>query len=401
MVTLPIYMDGHATTRLDPRVLEAMLPYFGEHFGNAASRSHAFGWKAAEAVDVARRQVADLVGARPSEIVFTSGATESNNLAIKGVDAAHQGKPRHVVTIATEHRSVLDPCDRLEAAGCSVTVLSVQSDGLVDLDALARAITPDTRLVSLMAVNNEIGVRHPLADVSELTASRGVVFHTDAAQAIGRVPFDVDREAVDLASMSAHKMHGPKGVGALYVRRRQPSVPLLPITDGGGHERGRRSGTLNVPGIVGFGKAAELASAQMEVDVLRIGTLRDRLWQGLRERITDVVLNGSREHRVPHNLNVSFAYVDGEALLTLLDDVAVSSGSACASGTDEPSHVVRALGASRDLARASVRFGLGRETTEAEVDYVIDRVARVVARLRELSPLADEAVASRDPVVAR
>ena len=401
MVTLPIYMDNHATTRLDPRVLDAMLPYFGDRFGNAASRSHAFGRKAAEAVDVARCQVADLIGARPSEIVFTSGATESNNLAIKGVVAAHDGQSGHVVTVATEHRSVLDPCRRVEAAGCAVTVLSVDPDGRIDVDALARAITPETVLVSVMAVNNEIGVRQPLAEVAELATSRGVVVHSDAAQAIGRGPFDVERERIDLASMSAHKMHGPKGVGALYVLS-QPPARLQPIAEGGGHERGLRSGTLNVPGIVGFGKAAALASAEMEADVPRIGALRDRLWQGLRERIDHVVLNGSWEHRVSHNLNVSFAYVDGEALLTALDDVAVSSGSACASATDEPSYVIQALGASRDLARASVRFGLSRETTEAEVDYVIDKVARVVTRLRELSPLADEAAASRgDPAVAR
>ena len=293
MVTLPIYMDSQATTRLDPRVLDAMLPYFGDHFGNAASRSHAFGWKAAEAVDIARRQVADLIGAQPSEIVFTSGATESNNLAIKGVVAAHNGQSGHVVTVATEHRSVLDPCRRVEAAGCAVTVLSVGQDGRIDVDALARAITPETVLVSVMAVNNEIGVRQPLAEVAELATSRGVVVHSDAAQAIGKVPFDVEQEKVDVASMSAHKMHGPKGVGALYVRRRQPRARLQPIADGGGHERGLRSGTLNVPGIVGFGEAAALASTEMEADVLRIGTLRDRLWQGLRERIDHVVLNGS------------------------------------------------------------------------------------------------------------
>ena len=402
MVTLPIYMDSHATTRLDPRVLEAMLPYFGEHFGNPASRSHAFGWKAAEAVDAARRQLAALIGARPSEIVFTSGATESNNLAIKGLVAASGAQRGHVVTVATEHRAVLDPCRRLEAAGCALTVLPVGPDGLIDLEALARAITPETVLVSVMAINNEIGVRQPLPVVAELAASRGVALHTDAAQAVGRVPFDVHQVDADLVSISAHKMHGPKGVGALYVRRRETKRSLQPQVDGGGHERGLRSGTLNVAGIVGFGRAATLAATEMPGDLPRIAGLRDRLWHGLRERLDAISLNGSWTERVPHNLNVSFAHVDGEALLTALDDVAVSSGSACASATDEPSYVVRALGASRELARASVRFGLSRDTTEAEVDYVVDKVARVVCRLRELSPLADEAAESaHDPAVAQ
>jgi|TARA_Y100000031_G_scaffold98020_1_gene107403 cysteine desulfurase len=400
MVTLPIYMDSHATTRLDPRVLDAMLPYLGEHFGNASSRTHPFGWKAAEAVDAARHQVAELIGARSSEVVFTSGATESNNLAIKGVIAAHDARPCHLVTVVTEHHAVLDPCQRVEAEqGCAVTRLGVDSDGLIDPNELTAAITPHTALVSVMAANNEIGVRQPIAAIAEAARARGVPVHTDAAQAVGRVPIDVGALGVDLASVSAHKMHGPKGVGALYVRRSR-RAKLVPIIDGGGHEYGLRSGTLNVPGIVGFGKAAALASVEMDATVRQIARLRDRLWEQLRSRLHGVQLNGSRTHRLPHNLNVSFAHVDGQALLTALDDVAVSSGSACASATDEPSYVVQALGATRERARASVRFGLSRETTEAEVDYVADKVARVVMRLRDLSPLADESTdAGCDPAV--
>ena len=401
MVTLPIYMDSHATTRLDPRVLDAMLPYLSEHFGNPASRTHAFGRKAAAAVDAARCEVAALIGARSAEIVFTSGATESNNLAIKGIVAASDLRPCHVVTVITEHRAVLDPCRQLESNGCDVTRLPVGPDGLIDLDELARAITPRTVLVSVMVANNEIGVCQPIAAIAEVAAARGVMFHTDAAQAVGRVPVDVDRLRVDLASISAHKMHGPKGVGALYVRR-QAQARLTSIIDGGGHEHGLRSGTLNVPGSVGFGKAAALASAETNGALSRIASLRDRLWAGFQTRLTGVHLNGSFKHRVPHNLNVSFAHIDGQALLTALDDVAVSSGSACASATDEPSYVVQALGASKQRARASVRFGLDRETTEAEVDYVIDKVVRVVTRLRDLSPLSDElSEVGRDPVVEK
>jgi cysteine desulfurase len=350
MPKLPIYMDHHATTPVDPRVLEAMLPYFGEKFGNAASRNHAFGWQAEEAVEQGRKQVADLIGASPKEIVFTSGATESDNLALKGVAQMYRDKGDHIVTVTTEHKAILDTGKRLEKEGVRVTYLKVGRDGLVDLDDLRRAITDRTILVSVMAANNEIGVVQPLAEIGAIARERAVLFHTDAVQAAGKMPFDVDRLHVDLASLSAHKMYGPKGVGALYVRRRRSRVLVAPIIDGGGHERGMRSGTLNVPGIVGFGKAAEICRREMDQEIPRLRALRDRLLDGLRREIDEIAVNGSLEHRLPNNLNVSFAYVEGESLLMGINDVAVSSGSACTSASLEPSYVLKAIGASDAMA---------------------------------------------------
>jgi cysteine desulfurase len=388
---LPIYMDYHATTPVDPRVLEAMLPYFTEHFGNAASRNHPFGWKAEEAVDLARKQLADLIGASAKEIIFTSGATESNNLAIKGVAEMYREKGNHIITCVTEHKAVIDTCKRLEKIGCRVTYLPVQKDGRISLDGLRAAIGDKTILISIMTANNEIGVLQPIAEIGAIAKERGILFHTDGVQAVGKVPFDVRDLKVDLVSMSAHKMYGPKGVGALYVRRRNPRVLLSEQISGGGHERGMRSGTLNAPGIVGLGKAAAICQAEMVSDTERIRTMRDRLDKALHANLDEIYVNGSTEHRLPNNLNISFAYVEGESLLMGINEVAVSSGSACTSASLEPSYVLKALGAGDDLAHSSIRFGLGRWTTDDEVDYVVDKLTNVVRRLREMSPLYEMA----------
>ncbi len=390
-VKLPVYMDNHATTPVDPRVLEAMLPYFTNQFGNAASRNHSFGWQAEQGVDTAREQVAALINATPKEIIFTSGATESDNLAIKGVAEMYREKGNHIITAVTEHKAVLDTCKRLEKHGCQVTYLPVSKEGLIDLDELRAAITDKTVLITIMYANNEIGVLQPIEEIGKIAKEKKVLFHTDAVQAAGKVPFDVQKMNVDLASISAHKMYGPKGVGALYVRRRNPRVQLAAIIDGGGHERGMRSGTLNVPGIVGFGAACEVAQKEMPLEMERLRDLRDRLHQGITSRLDEIYPNGSMEHRLPHNLNVSFAYVEGESLLMGINDIAVSSGSACTSATLEPSYVLKALGVGEDLAHTSIRFGLGRFNTEEEVDYVVDRLVETVSRLRELSPLYEMA----------
>ena len=383
---IPIYMDYHATTPVDPRVLEAMLPYFCEKFGNAASKSHSFGWAAEEAVEEAREQVAGLIGASAREIVWTSGATESDNLAVKGVAQFHRAKGKHLVTCATEHKAVLDSMHALERDGFEVTVLTVERDGRVDPARGKAALRPDTILVSIMHANNESGVIHPVEEIGQITRAAGVLFHCDAVQSIGRVPFDVEAVGADLVSLSAHKMYGPKGVGALYVRRK-PRARLTAQMDGGGHERGHRSGTLNVPGIVGFGKAAELARAERDAEAGRVLALRERLRKGIEAGLDLVTLNGSLEHRLPGNLNLSFAYVEGEALMMAIKDVAVSSGSACTSASLEPSYVLRAMGVPDDLAHSSIRFGLGRFNTEEEVDHVIGLVIAKVKRLREMSPL--------------
>jgi cysteine desulfurase len=380
-------MDYHATTPVDPRVLDAMMPYFREKFGNAASRNHPFGWEAEEAVEAARKQVADLIGANAKELIFTSGATESNNLAIKGVAEMYREKGNHVITCVTEHKAVIDTCKKLEKQGLRVTYLPVQKDGRIDLDELRAAITGKTILITIMTANNEIGVIQPIAEIGAIAKEKGILFHTDAVQAVGKIPFDVNALKVDLASISAHKIYGPKGVGALYVRRRNPRVLLAEQINGGGHERGMRSGTLNVTGIVGLGKAAELCRQEMEKDTERLRKLRDRLNQKLHENLDEIYINGSTEHRLPHNLNISFAYVEGESLLMGINDVAVSSGSACTSASLEPSYVLKALGAGDDLAHSSIRFGLGRWTTDEEVDYVVDKLTKVVRRLREMSPL--------------
>jgi cysteine desulfurase len=384
---LPIYMDYHATTPVDPRVLEAMLPYFTQDFGNSASRNHAFGWVAEEAVDTARKQVADLLGANPKEIIFTSGATESNNLAIKGVAEMYREKGNHVITCVIEHKAVIDACKKLEKQGARVTYLPVQKDGRISLDDLRAAITDKTILITIMTANNEIGVLQPVAEIGAIAKEKGILFHTDAVQAAGKVPFDVNQVKADLVSISAHKMYGPKGVGALYVRRRNPRVLLAEQISGGGHERGMRSGTLNVPGIVGLGKAAAICQAEMAAEATRLITLRERLSEKFHENLDEIYINGSMEHRLPHNMNISFAYVEGESLLMGINDVAVSSGSACTSASLEPSYVLKALGAGDDLAHSSIRFGLGRWTTEEEVDYVVDKLTNVVRRLREMSPL--------------
>ena len=390
-VKLPIYMDNHATTPMDPRVLEEMLPYFMEKFGNAASRNHSFGWAAEEGVETARERIAKLIGATTKEVIFTSGATESDNLAIKGVAEMYREKGNHIITQATEHKAVLDTCKRLEKYGYRVTYLPVQKDGLIDLDDLKRAMDDKTILVTIMAANNEIGVLQPVAEIGKLCHERGVIFHTDATQAIGKIPFDVTKKNVDLASISAHKMYGPKGVGALYVRRKNPRVQISAIIDGGGHERGMRSGTLNVPSIVGLGKACAIAQEDMPQESCKMAGLRNRLKDRIMGKLDEVYINGSMEHRLPGNLNISFAYVEGESLLMGINDVAVSSGSACTSATLEPSYVLKALGTGDDLAHSSIRFGIGRFNTEAEVDYVADRVIDTVERLRELSPLYEMA----------
>jgi len=384
---LPIYMDYHATTPVDPRVLEAMLPYFTQEFGNPASRNHAFGWAAEKAVERARQQVADLIGASAKEIVFTSCATEANNLALKGVAAMYGEKGNHIVTCATEHKAVLDPCRQLEKQGLRVTYLPVRKDGRIDPGEVRAAMTDKTILITIMTANNEIGVLQPVAEIGAIAKEKGIVFHTDAVQAVGKVPFDVSQVQADLVSMSAHKIYGPKGIGALFVRRRNPRVLLAEQISGGGHERGMRSGTLNVPGIVGLGKAAELCGAEMADEGVRLRRLRDRLNEKLHQSLDGIYVNGSMEHRLPHSLNVSFAWVEGESLLMGVNDVAVSSGSACTSASLEPSYVLKALGAGDDLAHSSIRFGLGRWTTEEDVDYVAEKLTTVVRRLREMSPL--------------
>ena len=390
-IKLPIYMDNHATTPLDPRVLEEMLPYFMEKYGNAASRNHSFGWAAEEGVETARERIAKLIGATPKEIIFTSGATESDNLAIKGIAEMYREKGNHIITAVTEHKAVLDTCKRLEKYGYRVTYLPVQKDGLIDLDELKRAINEKTILVTIMAANNEIGVLQPVAEIGKLCYEKGIIFHTDATQAVGKITVDVNKQNIDLASISAHKMYGPKGVGALYVRRKNPRVQVSPIIDGGGHERGMRSGTLNVPGIVGLGKACAIAQEEMLQESCRLAGLRNRLRDRIMGKLDEVYINGSTEHRLPGNVNLSFAYVEGESLLMGINDIAVSSGSACTSATLEPSYVLKALGTGDDLAHSSIRFGVGRFNTEAEVDYVADRVIETVERLRELSPLYEMA----------
>jgi len=383
----PIYFDNHATTPVDPRVLEAMLPYFTEHFGNAASRNHSYGWNAEDAVEKARKQIASLIGATSKEIVFTSGATESNNLAIKGVAEMYSEKGNHIITAATEHKATLDTCKHLEKKGCRITYLPVKGDGLIDLDMLRDAITDKTILVSIMYANNEIGVVQPIAEIGKLCKEKGVLFHTDAVQACGKIPVNVIADGIDLLSLSAHKMYGPKGVGALYVRRKGPRVQLSAQMDGGGHERGMRSGTLNVPGIAGLGAACEISQNEMATESVRLRGLRDRLRATLEANLEEVYINGSMEHRLPHNLNMSFAYVEGESLLMGINDIAVSSGSACTSATLEPSYVLKALGLGDDMAHTSIRFGIGRFNTEEEVDYVAKKMIDVVNKLRELSPL--------------
>ena len=384
---MPIYMDNHATTPLDPRVLEVMLPFFKEQFGNAASRNHAFGWVAEEAVETARKQIAALIGATPKEIIFTSGATESNNLALKGVFEMYAERGNHIITAATEHKAILDTCKRLEKHGARVTYLPLQADGLIDLEMLREAMTDKTILVSIMYANNEIGVLQPIREIGRLCKERNILFHTDAVQAVGKVPVDVIADNIDLLSLSGHKIYGPKGVGALYVRRKGPRVQLTAQMDGGGHERGMRSGTLNVPGIVGLGKACEIARLEMPEESKRMAFLRDKLKAKLESALDELYVNGTMEHRLPNNLNISFAYVEGESLLMGINDVAVSSGSACTSATLEPSYVLKALGAGDDIAHSSIRFGIGRFNTEAEVDYVAQKVITVVLKLRELSPL--------------
>jgi cysteine desulfurase len=387
MVKLPIYMDNHATTPLDPRVLDAMLPYLRERFGNAASRNHKFGWEAEQAVEAARKEIAALIGADPREIVFTSGATESDNLAVKGAAWMYREKGDHIVTCVTEHKAILDTCKHLEKEGFRVTFLPVDNKGIVDLDDLRRAITDKTILISIMAANNEVGVIQDVKEIGKIARERGVLFHTDAVQAAGKIPFNVNELNVDIASLSAHKIYGPKGVGALYVRRRNPRVLLTPLIDGGGHERGMRSGTLNVPGIVGFGKAAQVAREGLATESAEMFRLREKLRTTLERELDEVYINGHLEKRLPGNLNISFAYVEGESLLMGINDVAVSSGSACTSASLEPSYVLKALGAGDDLAHSSIRFGLGRWTTKEEVDYVADKLTSVVSRLRDMSPL--------------
>ena len=387
MLKLPVYLDNNATTPCDPRVVEAMLPYFTETFGNAASRNHPFGWAAEEAVDNAREQVAKLIGAETKEIVFTSGATEADNLGLKGVFEAYAAKGDHIITVATEHKAVLDTCKHLEKQGATVTYLKVNHDGLIDLKELEAAITPRTILVCVMYANNETGVIHPIREISAITRSHGVLLMTDASQAIGKIPVDVNKDGIDLLAFSAHKMYGPKGVGALYVRRKNPRVKVAPQMDGGGHERGVRSGTLNVPGIVGFGKACEIARLEMPEESKRLALLRDKLEKALLE-MEQVYLNGAPGQRLPHVTNVSFKYVEGESLLMGFNkSIAVSSGSACTSASMEPSYVLRAMGVGDDLAHSSLRFGLGRFTTEEQIDYTIQAVADNVNRLREISPL--------------
>jgi cysteine desulfurase len=385
-MNLPIYLDNNATTPMDPRVLEAMVPYFTQKFGNAASRNHAFGWVAEEAVDYAREQVAKIIGATEKEIIFTSGATEADNLAIKGVFEMYQDKGNHIITAVTEHKAVLDTCKHIEKLGGRVTYLPVKEDGLIDLNELEAAMTKETILVSIMYGNNEIGVIQPVKEIAAIAHKYGALFMTDATQAVGKIPVDVNADGIDLLAFSAHKIYGPKGVGALYVRRKGPRVKVTAQMDGGGHERGMRSGTLNVPGIVGFGKACELCMKEMESEAKRLSVLRDKLQKSLLE-LEESYVNGNIEHRLPHVANISFKYVEGEGLMMAMKDLAVSSGSACTSASLEPSYVLKSLGLSDDLAHSSIRFGLGRFTTEEEVDYAIDITKKSVTHLRDLSPL--------------
>src|SRR5713226_3394733 len=391
MIQLPIYMDNHATTRTDPRVLEEMLPYFTERYGNAASRQHVFGREAEEAVERARTQIGRLVGANAKDIIFTSGATESNNLGIKGVASMYRKKGNHLVTVTTEHRAVLDPCKRLQREGFDVTFLSVDPFGRVSVDQVADALSDKTLLVSVMAANNEIGTLQPIREIGKLCKERSVFFHTDAVQAVGKIPLDVEEMGIDLLSMSAHKIYGPKGMGALYVRRKDPRVRLDPIIDGGGHERGMRSGTLPVPLIVGLGTACDIAYREMPEESQKTFRLRERLRTGIMKRIDEAYINGHPIERLPGNINISFAYVEGEALMMGIKDVAVSSGSACTSASLEPSYVLRALGVGDELAHSSIRFGLGRFNTVEEVDYVAALVIEKVKHLREMSPLYEMA----------
>jgi cysteine desulfurase len=392
MPKLPIYMDNHATTPVDPRVMETMLPYFTEKFGNAASRNHSFGWEAEEAVSHARDQIAALIGGKSKEIIFTSGATESDNLAIKGVLEFYKDKGNHIITCVTEHKAVLDSCRTLERNGkATVTYLKVDKYGMVDPDEVSKAVTDKTVLISIMYANNEIGTIHPIREIGKIAKEKGVIFHCDGVQAAGKIPVDVEKDGIDLLAMSAHKIYGPKGVGALWVRAKGPRVRLTPIIDGGGHERGMRSGTLNVTGIVGFGKACEIAQKDMAEDNVKLLELRSKLQAGLFERLDEIYLNGHPTERLPGNLNVSFAYVEGESLLMGINDIAVSSGSACTSATLEPSYVIRALGVNEELAHSSIRFGIGRFNTDDEVEYVTDRVSKEVNRLREMSPLYEMA----------
>ncbi|HEY6419664.1 MAG TPA: IscS subfamily cysteine desulfurase [Candidatus Binataceae bacterium] len=392
MLKTPIYMDNHATTPLDPRVLDAMLPYFTQKFGNAASRNHSFGWEAEEGVDRARNQIAALINAKSKEIIFTSGATESDNLAIKGVLEFYKEKGNHIITCVTEHKAVLDSCRALERQGkATVTYLAVDKFGMVNPDDVRKAITDKTVLITIMFANNEIGTIHPIETIGKLAKEKGIIFHCDAVQAVGKVPVDVDKCGIDLMSMSGHKLYGPKGIGAIYVRSKGPRVRLSPIIDGGGHERGMRSGTLNVTGIVGFGAACEIAGKEMAEETQKLLQLRNKLQAGIFERLDEVYLNGHPTERLPGNLNVSFAYVEGESLLMGINDIAVSSGSACTSATLEPSYVIRSLGVNEELAHSSIRFGLGRFNTEEEVDYVTERVSKEVKRLRDMSPLYEMA----------
>ena len=384
---LPIFLDNHSTTPMDPRVLEAMMPYFTEKFGNAASRNHSFGWEAEKAVDDARQQIARLIHADPKEIIFTSGATESDNLALKGVAEMYREKGDHIITSVTEHRAILDTAKRLEKQGVKVTYLPVGSDGLVNPDEVRKAITDKTILISIMLANNEIGTINPVAEISRIAKERGILFHCDATQGVGKIPVDVEAMGIDLMSFTAHKIYGPKGVGALYVRRKNPRVRLAPMIDGGGHERGMRSGTLPVPLIVGFGKACELCEQLMPEEGKRLTYLRDKLKDGILNNLEEVYLMGHPIQRLPNNVNTSFAYVEGESLLMGLKEIALSSGSACTTATLEPSYVIRAMGVGHDLAHSTIRFGLGRFNTEEEVDYVIKRLIETTTRLREMSPL--------------
>lgn len=384
---LPVYLDHNATTPCDPRVVEAMIPYFTQNFGNAASRNHPFGWQAEEAVDYAREQVARLIGADPKEIIFTSGATEGDNLAIKGVFEMYASKGNHIITCNIEHKAVLDTCKHLEKEGAEVTYLNVQPNGLIDLAELEAAIKPTTILIAIMYANNEIGTVNPMKEISAIARKHGVLLFSDAVQAVGKIPVDVNKDGIDLMAFTAHKMYGPKGVGALYVRRKNPRVKVTAQMDGGGHERGMRSGTLNVPGIVGFGKACELAMNEMQQDAERLSKLRDKLENALLS-IEESYLNGDKEHRLPHVSNISFKYVEGEGLLMGFNkNIALSSGSACTSASLEPSYVLKALGLGDDLAHSSLRFGLGRFTTEEQIDYTIEQVRNTVLKLREMSPL--------------
>ncbi|MBC7827242.1 MAG: IscS subfamily cysteine desulfurase [Chitinophagaceae bacterium] len=387
MLKLPIYLDHNATTPCDPRVVETMIPYFTEHFGNSASRNHPFGWQAEEAIDYAREQIAKLIGADPKEIIFTSGATEGDNLAIKGVFDMYASKGNHIITATTEHKAVLDTCKHIEKSGGEVTYLEVNDEGMIDLQELEASIKPTTILVAIMYANNEIGAVQPVKEISRIAKKHGVLFFTDGTQAVSKIPVDVVKDGIDLMAFSAHKMYGPKGVGALYVRRKSPRVKVTAQMDGGGHERGMRSGTLNVAGIVGFGKACEIAMQDMETETKRVSVLRDKLENGLM-KLEEAYVNGSREHRLPHVTNISFKYVEGEGLMMGFNkDIAVSSGSACTSASLEPSYVLKALGLGDDLAHSSLRFGLGRFTTEEQIDYTIEQVSKTVIKLREMSPL--------------